>query len=276
MLIKAKTVIKMSNGCNGIDVRNDTTLGAWGQVPKMEVEAPFRFQGGSIQCYRLGAFSYVNDNTYIRAVRSIGRFCAIGPNLVVGMPEHSAKSLSPNIIFPNYDSKWTDAFTDYAKDNGKMIEQIRSNQEKELSKRGMVTIGNDVWIGGNVTVLRGVTIGDGAIVAAGAVVVKDVPPYAVVGGVPAKVIKYRFSDDIIDKLEKLKWWEYGPDILKGCDVTDIEKSIEVIGKRIADGFPKYNAEIITFDFKNNTVNPPIFEEKMPEKKSFQNKWKKKG
>ena len=71
-------------------------------------------------------------------------------------------------------------------------------------------------------------------------------------------------------------WEYGPDILKGCDVTDIEKSIEVIEKRIADGFPKYNAEIITFDFKNNTVNPPIFEEKMPEKKSFQNKWKKKG
>ena len=68
-------------------------------------------------------------------------------------------------------------------------------------------IGNDVWIGANAIILQGVTIGDGAIIAAGAVVTKDVPPYAIVGGVPAKVIKYRFSDDVILKLLEIKWWD---------------------------------------------------------------------
>ena len=69
-------------------------------------------------------------------------------------------------------------------------------------------IGNDVWIGCNATILRGVTIGDGAIVAANAFVNKDVPPYAIVGGVPAKVLKYRFSENIITKLLHLKWWDF--------------------------------------------------------------------
>ena len=257
MLIKAKTVIKMSNGCNGIDVRRDTNLGAWGQSQIMEIEAPVRFQGGNIQCFRMGAFSYINDNAYIRAVRSIGRFCAIGPNVVVGIPEHSSKSISPNIIFPNYDSDWANGFTDYAFGNEEAIQAIRAKQGIELKDRGMVTIGNDVWIGGNVTILRGVSIGNGAILAAGAVVTKDVPPYAIVGGVPARVIKYRFSDDIIERLKSLNWWEYGPGILKGCDITDIERSVEVIERRLADGFAKYKAEIITIDFKNKTITPPV-------------------
>lgn len=67
-------------------------------------------------------------------------------------------------------------------------------------------IGNDVWIGAYVNIIEGITIGDGAIIAAGSVVTQDVPPYAVVGGVPAKVIKYRFEQDIIEQLKKIEWW----------------------------------------------------------------------
>lgn len=75
-------------------------------------------------------------------------------------------------------------------------------------------IGNDVWIGCNATILRGVSIGDGAVIAANAVVHKDVPPYSIVGGVPAKVLKYRFSEEIIKNLLDIKWWDLPPSVIK--------------------------------------------------------------
>ena len=258
MLIKAKTVIKMGNGMNGLTVRKDTVLGAWTQKEIMEIETPFRIQGGQISGLKFGAFSYITDNVSLRSVRSMGRFCAIGPNLLAGMAEHSVKSLSPNILFPDIDSGWTRGFTDYMTDNADMVRTIREKQAEELkARREMLTIGNDVWIGGNVSIRRGVNIGDGAIIATGSVVLQDVPPYAIVGGVPARVIKYKFSDKIIEKLEALRWWDYGPDILKGCDITDVERTIDVVEERIAKGFKKYEPELIRFDFANNRVTPPI-------------------
>lgn len=81
---------------------------------------------------------------------------------------------------------------------------------------GKVEIGNDVWIGTGVKILKDVKIGDGAIIAAGAVVTKDVPPYAIVGGIPSKVIKYRFSNDIIEELLTTKWWN--------CKIENLEKN----------------------------------------------------
>ena len=77
------------------------------------------------------------------------------------------------------------------------------NSEKKIS----IEIGNDVWIGSRATILEGVNIGDGVVVAAGAVVTKDVPPYAIVGGVPARIIRYRFDEETIQNLLKMKWWE---------------------------------------------------------------------
>lgn len=71
-----------------------------------------------------------------------------------------------------------------------------------------IYIGNDVWIGQRAMVMGGVRIGNGAVVGAGAVVTKDVPPYTIVGGVPAKIIRYRFSDKVVKKLQSSKWWDY--------------------------------------------------------------------
>lgn len=77
-----------------------------------------------------------------------------------------------------------------------------------------VVINNDVWIGMKSTIMGGVTVGNGAIIAAHSVVTKDVPPYAVVGGVPAKIIKYRFTEDIIEGLQKSEWWNQPDDVLR--------------------------------------------------------------
>lgn len=85
---------------------------------------------------------------------------------------------------------------------------LRGYDAHSIKKNPPVSIGNDVWIGANVIILPGVNIGNGAVVAAGAVVSKDVPPYAIVGGVPAKIIKYRFSEKEIEILQRVEWWEW--------------------------------------------------------------------
>ncbi len=92
-------------------------------------------------------------------------------------------------------------------------------ENSQLRKNGAVTIGNDVWIGASTIILPGVKIGDGAILAAGSVVTKDVYAYAIVGGVPAKLIKYRFDKDIIDRFMKIKWWDWS--------IEEIENNIEL-------------------------------------------------
>lgn len=84
----------------------------------------------------------------------------------------------------------------------------------DMTSKGKIVIGNDVWIGAHVVILSGVKIGDGAVIAAGSVVSKDVPPYAIVGGSLAKVIKYRFSPEIISELESLNWWDWDIEKIK--------------------------------------------------------------
>lgn len=87
---------------------------------------------------------------------------------------------------------------------------------RKIIRKGQVLIGNDVWIGDGVTILGGVRIGDGAVIAAGAVVVKDVPPYAIVGGNPAKIIKYRFPAETIERLRRIAWWDWDGKKIREC------------------------------------------------------------
>jgi acetyltransferase-like isoleucine patch superfamily enzyme len=139
----------------------------------------------------IGDLSYVVAGTSIKNT-SIGKFCSIGPECTIGLGRHpSSQFVSTH---PAFFSPLKQA-------------QISFVDESHFQEFENIEIGNDVWIGANVTIVDGVKIADGVIVAAGSVVTKDIPPYAIVGGVPAKVIRYRFEQEEIEKLLEIKWWD---------------------------------------------------------------------
>lgn len=148
---------------------------------------------------KLGNMSYIAEGTSI-GFTNIGAFCSIGPNVSLGgLGWHPTDRLSTHPAF--YSSRLQAGTTFVAQSN-------EHDRAKELQH---TEVGNDVWIGAGCIVLDGVNIGDGAIVAAGAVVTKDVPPYAIVGGVPAQIIRYRFDINTISALLKWRWWDLGND-----------------------------------------------------------------
>lgn len=130
----------------------------------------------------------------------IGKFCSIacGTKFIFNSANHTQKSLS-TYPFPIFFEEW-----------GLNIQQVASAWDN----KGDIVIGNDVWIGYEAVILSGVHIGDGAIIGTRAVVTKDVPPYTVVGGIPAKEIKKRFDDETIKKLQQIKWWNWPFDKIK--------------------------------------------------------------
>ena len=145
----------------------------------------------------VGSYSYVGSNSRI-VYANIGRFCSIAGEASIGMGTHTLNKLSTCPVFTE-------------RSNGTGHSWCKESLEFPYKK---INIGNDVWIGKRVMVMGGVSIGDGAVIAAGAVVTKDVPPYAVVGGVPARIIKYRFTDNEIRMLLDLKWWNLPEEYLK--------------------------------------------------------------
>ena len=145
----------------------------------------------------IGSYNYFAPYVIANNVK-IGNYCSIGPGCKIGLGEHDMSAISMRPIIANGDG---------------CMELF------DLSKPTL--IGNDVWLGANVIVRQGVHIGNGSIIAAGAVVINDVPPYSIVGGVPAKIIKYRFSPDIIEKLNILAWWDKDEQwIIKHADSFD--------------------------------------------------------
>lgn len=129
----------------------------------------------------------------------IERYSALGPDIKVISGQHPTSVIAS--IHPSFYSNRAQMGFTYVKQN-----KFKENKWVDEKREVKVHIGNDVWIGSYVRIMEGITIGDGAIVAAGAIVTKDIPPYAIVGGVPAKIIKYRFDEEIINKLLELKWW----------------------------------------------------------------------
>lgn len=137
-------------------------------------------------------YSYCAPNVELVCCH-IGKFCSIGKSSVIGLASHTLSFISSSPVFTETKNRLNISFT-----------------EKNIidSPYHEVIIGNDVWIGERVVIKGGIKIGNGAVIAAGAMVTKDVAPYSIVGGVPAKIIRKRFNDNTVSYIESLKWWDW--------------------------------------------------------------------
>lgn len=174
-----------------------------------EIEPFTGFFGGNSLC-PMGAFSYSMSGV-LTGMR-IGRYSSIGKNLAVPGTRHPHEWVTTSNI--TYERKNLLMAT-YLSDHPWIPSRSIAGFEKPLP-----VIGNDVWIAHNVTLNVGITIGDGSVVASNSVVTRDVPPYSIVGGNPARIIKSRFEPDVVESLLEIQWWDYEPAAFMHLDVTD--------------------------------------------------------
>lgn len=185
-----------------------------GHTFQSQEEININFIGGQKPIVEIGVGTYVNGvDLYCwdsRVKLSIGRYCSIADKItIVAGGEHDMNWVSTYPFIP----RW-------------QVESLYHTQKPRY--KGNIIIGNDVWIGNNAVILSGVTISDGAVIGAGSVVTKDVPPYCIAVGNPAKVVKKRFSDATVAKLLDIRWWDWEKDKIRENLVLfpDMETFIE--------------------------------------------------
>ena len=163
--------------------------------------------------YHMGDYTQFGSRVSIDHKETrIGKFCSIANDVKIGTTQHPTGWLSTHLF-------------QYGHPN--IFQPLPEYQPLTFACSSLpCVIGNDVWIGTNAIIMDGIHIGDGAIVAAGAIVTKDVPPYAIVGGVPARLIRYRFDDKTIERLLKVRWWDRDINEIVKLPFDDIEACLE--------------------------------------------------
>lgn len=160
----------------------------------------------------IGEHTYVvPGSTIVDSRTRIGKFCSIAKNVSIGTTMHPVHALTTHPV----------SYT--GEEDGL---NIPPENRVEFQNKRPVHIGNDVWIGLNVAIMDGVSIGDGA----GAVVTKDIPPYAIAVGVPARVIKYRFDEKTVARLLKTRWWDRSPEVIAQLPQGDVPAALDLLEK----------------------------------------------
>ena len=167
---------------------------------------------------KIDKFSFLNWDTIVYPNVHIGSYCSIGRNVHLGLAVHPNDWLSTHTF--QYNSDWFPQVETYRK----------ITRKKRHLHHAPTIIGSDVWIGNGALVRSGIRIGHGAIIGAGSVVTKNVPPYSIVGGVPAKLIRSRFPPDIVAELLETQWWKLNPEKLDGIDFSNIRSALTHLQK----------------------------------------------
>ncbi len=164
----------------------------------------------------VGKYSGFNENCFF-ARATMGAYCAIGARTAINPFNH------PTDWFSIHEFQYRGNSYDWI-DEYKTMDRL--SRTPDMFER--VTIGSDVWMGHSVNVMGGVNVGDGVIIAAGAVVTKDVPPYAIVAGVPATIKRFRFADDIIARLLRSRWWDLELSQLSGLPFKEVGRCLDAV------------------------------------------------
>jgi acetyltransferase-like isoleucine patch superfamily enzyme len=173
--------------------------------------------GNTTLGFEIGEYTYGHPTVlYPNGKLKIGKFCSIAWNVTIFLGGNHRIDWIATYPFPTPDGRWP---------------KVQEREHEYLATKGDVTIGNDVWIGSDVTIMSGLTIGDGAVIGTGSVVTRDVEPYAIVAGNPAKLLRKRFTEDQIATLLEVKWWDWPIEkIRENVDVLcsgDIERLTEI-------------------------------------------------
>lgn len=205
LLMDNKIVVHHANNNLGITMLVNKDL---------RIESNTTFWGFCNSLFSMGAYSYTGSNLGY-GVR-IGRYCSIAANVSIMGAHHFPEWISTSPVFYN------NAHHD--------LGNVDLSNNNRLGRR--IDIGNDVWIGSGVVLKNNIKIGDGAIIAANSIVTKDVPPFMIVGGNPARIIRPRFSMEVIAKIYQTKWWQYELEYLKGLTANDPEKFLDGLLEKI--------------------------------------------